>query len=830
MPDVDTLTNQGKEIVELQFLAGTDTLVFNSLNETLNDVRLDGQPVASVTSDDQKQLTTVILRYPAEIGQHSLSFSYIGRIETKPRGLFIQHYEQPSGTKGVLLTTQMEATDARRMFPCWDEPAFRATFQLTAIVPSAWATISNMPIAESVPRGALVTTTFQPSPKMSSYLIEFTAGDLAELKATSGGTQLGVWALRGQEENGQVALANAQTILTDYEEYFAYPLPLPKLDAIAIPGGFNRAMENWGAIAYPDQALLISPSSTFDSKQTTFNIQAHELAHQWFGDLVTMRWWDDLWLNESFAAWLAAKETDKRQPNWHWWERGDANKERAMLADARLDSHAIQQHVTNELQAINPFDQDMTYNKGQAILRMFEAYLGEEVFRNGVRNYIQAHALSNAMTADLWNAMDAAGGKWISQIAASWLAQPGFPLVTAGVSCGSNDQRTITLTQSRFLLRGSDPNQSTWSVPLQIRIGANGAPRRVLLTEDGHKVAAGRCVEPLSLNADATGFYRVRYDAKTLQTNTKLFRTLPAADRIALLDDQWALVSTGKEPLSSYLALASFMDSDIGVRASEQIEDALSTIEYDARGTAGHDTFAAYARSVIKPAFAALGWDAKDSDTPEVQKLRRRLIQDMGLWGDPSSIAEARTRFAAFLQDHSRLSPDDQGPILRVVARNADAATFQVLHALAKTAQDITEIERFYGALMQVENESLAEQAAQIALSSEIPPQAENRRFQLLTLLAQRHQRLAWTLFREHHDTLLRPLQPFGPLIIARQLPQVFWSGIPLVELETWLRKHVPAGMSSNVDQGLQTMRFKLAEKRALVGAAATYLRARAQR
>ncbi len=218
----------------------------------------------------------------------------------------------------------------------------------------------------------------------------------------------GVWAVSGREAEGRTALANAQQILADYDDYFGYPFPLPKLDSIAIPGGFSGAMENWGAITYTDSALLLSKASSLGDRQDVYSTQAHEMAHQWNGDLVTMGWWDDLWLNESFASWMAAKETDLRNPGWKWWEREDSDKESAMEADARVTSHAIQVHVTDELQAANAFDPDITYNKGQAVLRMLEAYLGPDTFRDGIRRYIKAHAFSNATTADLWNGLSAA--------------------------------------------------------------------------------------------------------------------------------------------------------------------------------------------------------------------------------------------------------------------------------------------------------------------------------------------------------------------------------------------------------------------------------------
>ena len=473
-----------------------------------------------------------------------------------------------------------------------------------------------MPVASRVVHGALATVTFQRSPKMPSYLVEFSAGDLAQIKARSDGIDFGIWAVRGQQQNGKVALANAQQILADYNDYFGYRYPLPKLDSIAIPGGFSGAMENWGAITYNDQLLLLTPASTIGDRQQVFSIQAHEMAHQWNGDLVTMGWWDDIWLNESFASWRAAKETDLRNPSWKWWESEDATKEVAMRADARVSSHAIQQHVTDELQVDNSFDPEITYNKGQAVLRMFEAYMGPDTFRDGIRGYIKAHAFSNATTVDLWNALSAASHRDIGEIAADWTEQGGFPLVRVTASCDPAGSRTVSLSQKRFLLRGADSHDTKWRIPLQVRSGA-GTPQSVLLSEDGQQVTAGRCEQPLSMNAGAIGFYRTRYDEATFDTNARNFGGLPDGDRIALLDDQWALVETGTQPLASYLRLASAMGASLDTRAWEQIAGALRTIEYDERDTPGHDAYAAFARSIIKPVADQLGWDAKADETPE---------------------------------------------------------------------------------------------------------------------------------------------------------------------------------------------------------------------
>jgi aminopeptidase N len=829
VPDGAAKTVRGEESVTLQFKQATATVVFNSVNQTFSHVLLDGKPVKSIVSDGEQQLATVTLAKPAKVGRHRLTFSFRGKIETGPPGLYAQAFVAPGGSKGFLISTKFEPTYARRMFPCWDEPAFRSTFELSATVPAAWATVSNMPVAKRVVHGKMATTTFQRTPRMPSYLVEFTAGDLAEINVRVGDTKVAIWAARGQEKDGAIALANAQQILADYNAYFGYPYPLPKLDSIAIPGGFTGAMENWGAITYNDQILLLTASSTIGNRQTVFSVQAHEMAHQWNGDLVTMGWWDDLWLNESFASWRAAKETDLRNPSWNWWEVEDASKETAMRADARVTSHSIEQHVASELQVQSAFDPEITYAKGQAVLRMFEAYLGPDTFRDGIRLYMKAHAFSNASSADLWNALSQVGARSVEQIAGGWTEQPGFPVVSVAASCDANGKRTLTLSQKRFLLQGSDPRSSHWSVPMQIRSGEDAAPQTVLLTQDGQSVPAGRCGQTLSANAGAVGFYRTAYDDDTLQADIKNFASMPRGDRIALLDDQWALVEAGAQKLPSYLALAEAMGSDLNERAWDQIAEALGTIEYDERGTVGHDAFAAYARSILKPIANRLGWQEGPEETPGIRKLRKTVIGDLGAWGDPETIAEARKRFASFVLDRSTMGPDEQELVLSIVARNADAATFDQLHAIARDAKNETELRRYYTAMMRVADPQLAALAAGIALSPEIPPQAAALRLQLVGQLNDENPQMSWATFSQNSDPLIKPHQPYGPLIIAQYIPPLYWNSVPLDQLEAWVKAHVPEEMTPVVARGMETARFRFAEKAVLVQSADSYIGSRHQ-
>ncbi|HKC16502.1 MAG TPA: M1 family aminopeptidase [Steroidobacteraceae bacterium] len=817
VPDIQTLSLEGTEQVLLQVRSATATIQFNSLNETLRDVRFDGHTVKSVASDNEGQLTTVTLAAPAAIGRHTLNFAYRGKIEKAPMGLFAQDYRDAQGQPGVLLSTLMEPTDARRMFPCWDEPAFRATFTLRATVPAAWTSVSNMPVERRVVHGTLATTTFRRSPRMPSYLVEYSAGPLAHIGAAARGTPLELWAVRGHEHSGSTALADAQRILSDYNRYFDYGYPLPKLDSIAVPGGFSGGMENWGAITYDERTVLLTPASTLADRQHVFSIQAHEIAHQWFGDLVTMGWWDDIWLNESFASWMGTKETARRHPEWNWWLGQDVSKESAMAADSRSSSHAIQQHVTDEVQANNAFDSDITYRKGQAFLRMLEASLGEDVFRSAMRRYMRRHAYSNATTADLWKALSEASGRDVGALAAEWTEQPGFPLVSVQVRCEASGARTLELAQQRFMLDATEAHSGQWTIPLRIRSGIGGATQAVFLGKDGQSVAAGHCDEPLSLNADAIGYYRVKYDPQTLAVNTGKFGQLTDGDRVALLDDQWALVESGASALSNYLALVAKMGTDLVPRAWQQISAALETIEYAERGTAKHEAFLGYARSILRPEFERLGWNGRSGEPADVQQLRRALIGDLGSWDEQGVVDESRRRFAAFLTDQRAIAPDDQPVILAVVARYADAATFQQLRALAKATHDPSERSRFYTALMQVRDPELAVQAVQIALSTDIPPQFDSMRLGLVFQLAPEHQQLAWKTFTGNSLTLLQPEGLYGSLIAAQDMPPHFWSGVPLAELEAWVRAHVPAEMSLDIARGLEAARFRLAEKAALV-------------
>src|SRR5438477_7205922 len=396
VPDIDKLAFAGTETVKLTARRRVRQLVLNALELKIEAASIDGRelPDYLIKADSKNELLTLALPSELPIGEHTLTLRFTGKINEQGQGLFYMRYqEQGSGARKIMLASQFEATDARRFFPCWDEPVFRARFQLTVVVPENWLAVSNMPVESEKKIAGGKEVRFAPTPPMSSYLNVFVAGELDLIESRIGPTQIRVLATKGKAELGRYALEATAQILQYYNDYFGIAYPLPKLDQIALPGGFGGAMENWGGITYYESALLFDPKNySAETKQDIYEVLAHEMAHQWFGDLVTMAWWDTLWLNEGFASWMGSKCTARFNPQWEVWlekslprdpaRRTGNLKEQAMEADARATTHPTQQKVQTEAEANNAFD-DITYKKGQSFLRMLESFLGDDVFREG---------------------------------------------------------------------------------------------------------------------------------------------------------------------------------------------------------------------------------------------------------------------------------------------------------------------------------------------------------------------------------------------------------------------------------------------------------------
>lgn len=466
-PDIAKHAFTGSETVMIEVSKPVRTITLNANSLTIPSAKLlsdtgEIQQSAKVSLNSKEQTATLAFEHEISAGTHSLVLDFAGEINEAGQGLYyVKYQEEGNGEEKTMLSTQMEPTDARRMFPCWDEPSFRARFRLTATVPQSFTAVSNMPVERERKTDGGKEVRFGETPSMASYLVVFCAGELDAIHGEADGVKIGIYTTKGKAETGRYALESAEKILHYFNEYFGIEYPLPKLDLIAVPGGFGGAMENWGGIIFYESALLFDPAKSPEkTKERIFGITAHEMAHQWFGNLVTMAWWDNLWLNEGFASWMGTKCSDHFNPQWELWLRANGSKQHVMETDSLSTTHPIQQPVKTEAEAKSAFD-EITYQKGQAFIGMLESYLGEDPFRLGIRNYMQAHQYSNSTTADLWNALEAASEKPVSDVAEGWTEQPGLPLVSLKRTASG-----LSINQERFTIHQTNPKPLTWKIPI----------------------------------------------------------------------------------------------------------------------------------------------------------------------------------------------------------------------------------------------------------------------------------------------------------------------------------------------------------------------------
>ena len=451
-PDAEALIFVGQVGIDLEAQRATPTITLNALDIEISRATLDGSRAAAVAFDRAMQTMTLTFDEPVAPGRHRLEIDYTGRIQTTATGLFAVDYDTPGGARRML-TTQFEVADARRFAPMWDEPSAKATFALEVVLPGEQSAYSNMPVASEGIEGGKRRIRFANSPRMSSYLLHLSTGELERISRTVAGVDVGVVTRKGASESGRQALEAAAEVLPWFNDYFGMPYPLPKLDMIAVPGSsqFFGAMENWGAIMYFEPYLLVDPRLSSESdRQLVFATVAHEVAHQWFGNLVTMAWWDDLWLNEGFATWMEAKAEGALHP-----ERDtglqvvNGIRESALRSDASSATHPVVQPVPTVEAASQAFDA-IAYSKGSAVIHMLEDALGEAGFRAGIRRYLAKYAYTNAATDQLWTELAAATGQPVVDIAHDFTLQPGVPLVSVSTGACEDGRTTVTLSQGRF--------------------------------------------------------------------------------------------------------------------------------------------------------------------------------------------------------------------------------------------------------------------------------------------------------------------------------------------------------------------------------------------
>ncbi len=790
-PDIQALTFSGTVQIDITVHQPTKNIVLNSADLVIDRAGVLGHgDVPTIRYDTQEQ--TAILKLDRELspGAYTLSLAYRGKIYRQASGLFALDYDTPHG-KARALFTQFENSDARRFVPSWDEPGRKAVFELTATVPSTQLAFSNMPIAstEVLPSG-LQRVHFQPTPKMSSYLVFFGMGDFERVHRNVDGVDVGVLVKRGDTASGAFALDAAARILPYYNRYFDTPYPLPKLDLIGAPGTsqFFGAMENWGAIFYFENDLLIDPRiSTESDKQNVYLVVAHEMAHQWFGDLVTMAWWDDLWLNEGFASWMQNKVTDHFHPEWKIWLQALQEKQGAMQEDARDGTHPIITPILDVTEASSAFD-TITYEKGAAVIHMLEAYVGEDAFRAGVRRYIHHFAYGNTVTDDLWHEMDKGSRRPISRIAHDFTLQAGVPMLSQEADECLQGKSRLRISQGHFAIDADSTSGRIWHVPALIAPLHGRAVATVVSGAAGQRVEVPGCTVVL-LNAGQTGYFRAHYSADGLMAMATAFRELSPEDQLGVLNDRSALAYAGQEPMTALLELTKKFPADTEPVVASALAQLLRGLDRIYDGLPAQSRFRSYAIGVLRPIFDRVGWDRRPGEGDNVALLRSHLIAALGDFGDPPVLAEARKRFDRYAKEAATLDAGARRTVLRIVAVHADAMTWDQLHRMAQAAATELERRELYGLLAVSESEILVQRALDLAISGEPPVTIAP---EMIRAASERHPKLALQFAIAHWDRIAPVIEPSSQ---ARYVPSLLHDAADLNligELERFAAGHIP--------------------------------------
>ena len=813
-PDLDQRTTRGTAVIELEVLQPVTELVLNANDLVIEAAALADDPGAPRPLTPQLDAAKQTLTLPVTLtpGNHRISLNYRGKIGTQAEGFFVDKYPTASGDK-LMLGTQFEPTDARRVFPCWDEPVYRASYDVTLVVREHLMAVANMPATGEKSLGnGWKEVTFARTPAMASYLVALYAGEFEALEGEQDGVKLRILTTEGKRATAAYALESTKRILRYYNEYFGTPYPLPKLDQIAVPNAFATfgAMENWGAITYIDTALLYNPATSSQAvREAVFRVIAHEVAHQWFGDLVTMAWWDNLWLNEGFASWMATKASDALNPDWELWVRASEAREAALALDARRTTHPIQQPIANESQANDAFD-TISYQKGQGFLRMLEAYLGEAAFRDGLRLYMARHKFSNTTTADLWAALGTASGKPVVELAAGWTEQPGFPVVFVS---GDAPARTLRFEQSRFTVNDPHAAPLTWKVPLTFANTADLTQRSALLLEKAPATApwpAGNGA--VKVNLGNTGFYRVIYDDALMDALRRAVTTLPVNDQLNLLGDTWALTEAGRASATAWLGLVEQLRGSANHPLWEHVLDKLEQLDRYQFGQSGRRAFQAWAAQLLGPRFAALGWDARPGESPLDAALRPKLIGALGTYGDRAVIEECTRRYQAFLANPASLPGNLRGAVLGVVGRYATPETYEQLHRLAREARTTEDKRRAYGAMQAALDPDLAKATLALTLGNELSATEAARN--VAAVAAREHADLAWEFTRANPEALLQRTTFFGRNTFLPGIARASTDAARADELLALVREKLPVDARTEAEKGADVIRLNAAIKK----------------
>ncbi|MEW9570712.1 M1 family metallopeptidase [Rhodanobacter sp. Si-c] len=807
-PHAQAMRFDGKVVIALDVLRPTANITLNALDLDLTRAVLSGGPDHAhldpprITQDKKAQTATFAFPSSLPAGHYQLSIDYAGVINAQAFGLFAVNYQGKQGPQRALYT-QFENADARRFFPCWDEPAYKATIALTAIVPKGEMAVSNMPVAAQDDVGSdLQRVRFAATPPMSTYLLFFGLGDFERISTRVDGTDIGLVAPRGTAAQGQFALASARAILPEYNAYFGLRYPLPKLDIVLAPGSSSStaAMENWGAIFSFEDYMLLDPAISSEmNKSTVFNTLAHEMAHLWFGDLVTMRWWDNLWLNEGFANWMALRATSKLHPEWEqdvynvWFSEG------VMDIDAQKTTHPIIEPVASPEQGQQAFD-SITYAKGEALIGMLEHYIGEDAWRRGLHRYIAQHAYGNAVSEDLWQAMAGVTTEPVAAIAHDFTTQPGVPLLRVADAKCRDGQTTVQVSQGEFAVDQPGKVPGHWRVPVIAQVIGQPQVRQLVVGSATLKLPG---CGALLVNAGQTGYYHSLYSLSLLAAINANFQKLSRMDQMGEFDNAWALSMAGMQPVSEPFELVKAASPASNPMFWWDVTRHLSGFDaYFRDDPAARARYRRFASARLEAVFARVGWLPRPGELASYKVLRTQLIAALGTLDDGRIVTEARQRFLA-LPDAS--SGDLRQNVLYVVARQADADTWNRLLAMARSEKAPLVRQKLYGMLALAEDEGLATRALNLALTPEIGTNGSA----IFTGVSFMHPELAFDFAVAHRAQVDAMV---GPNDRAEFYPDLAWgSNDPKIigRIQAFAAAHIAPDARSSADMVINMIRHR---------------------
>ena len=730
-PDLNNAVFYGQVKIYINVRQDTKSIVLDSAEiDVLNASIEQNNRVFPLTTtcDDENETATFVCTPQITKGEGILKLNFSGILNDRLRGFYISQYTDTTGKENKLASTQFEPTDARRAFPCFDEPSQKATFSLSVTINNNHRAISNMPEKkEQKNKDGTKTIWFEKTPIMSTYVLALVVGQINCIEKTSeNGTLVRIWSTEGLEDKGEYALNVSIKILQYLENYFGIKYPLPKLDHVAIPDFAAGAMENWGCITYREPALLFDPSnSSSATRQLVAEIIAHEMAHMWFGDLVTMRWWNDLWLNESFASWMGDKTINSIYPEWQKWTQFlVADTGHALRLDGLLNSHPIEQKVQNPNEIGQLFDA-ISYSKGASIIRMLENFLSENTFRKGINRYLNKFQHGNASTNDLWECLQVESGEPVKEIMEAWIKTTGYPYIKLETDRANNVDE-ITVSQRRFTYdqsASSKIHDEIWPIPIN-SVDRNGKTTICLLNERSQKITIPKIARTdwLKLNVDQTGFYRVLYPQEDLYLLNEAIKQkqLGAADRLGLVSDSFAMVQSMLTPASKFLTQCNAYKNETSQPVWSELIYGLRHIQNLIYKQSYYDDFTKYCRHLLKQTQHEIGWKPDSNDDHLTSLLRAQILLSAGQFDDLEVLEKAKFELDNSLSNGHQIPADLRRAIYVLAAKQGDQELYDTFWDLHSKSSLQEEKVRLLSGLTQFKDDRLIAKTLDMALSDDV--------------------------------------------------------------------------------------------------------------